>query len=127
MLTFRTDATDKAPAMMLDPASGLVEITGVSIPENADKVFAPLFGAIDEYAAAPSERTTVRIGLTYFNSSSAKYILDALKRLDDLHATGRSKVLMEWLHAPGDLDMMEAGRDYKSLVEFPVKLVENLY
>jgi len=127
MLPFRTDPTDKAPAMVLDPARGLLEITGISIPENADKVFAPLFGAIEAYAAEPSERTTVRIGLTYFNSSSAKYILDILKRLDDLHASGRSKVLLEWLHAPGDLDMMETGRDYKGLIEFPVKLVEHLY
>lgn len=127
MLAYQAAATDKSPAVRLDPAQGLVEVMGVSIPENAERIYGPLFDAIEAYALAPAERTTIRISLSYFNSSSAKFILDTLKRLDDLHATGRSKVLLEWLHAPGDLDMIEAGRDYKSLIEFPVRLVQTDY
>ncbi|MBK9176676.1 MAG: DUF1987 family protein [Flavobacteriales bacterium] len=72
---------------------------------------------------SPAPRTTVRVSLTYFNSSSAKYVLDLLKRLEDAHMAGATRAVLEWLHAPDDLDMMEAGRDYKSLLEFPVKLV----
>lgn len=124
--TFRVDATDKTPRIDLDSATGVLELAGCSIPENADRVFGPLLDAVESYAQGPRPRTTIRIGLTHFNSSSAKYLLDVLKRFEDIHAEGRTKAMVEWRFAPGDLDMKEAGTDYRSLLEIPVKLVEDL-
>ncbi len=121
---FELAATDKTPGFSFDPAQGLFVVRGCSIPENADRFYSPLYDLIDRYALAPATRTTVRIELTYFNSSSAKYLLDMLKRLEDLHASGASQVVLEWHHSRGDQDMAEAGQDYRSLLEFPVKLVE---
>lgn len=120
------EATAKTPRIELLPAQGLLTIAGGCIPENADRVFGPVHEALARYAESPAPRTTVRIALTYFNSSSAKGILDVLKQLEDLHAAGKSKVTLEWVHSPNDLDMKEAGGDYRSLVEFPVKLVEDI-
>lgn len=121
---YRAEPTAKTPAIALEARAGTLRIAGICIPENADRVFSPLFEALERYAQQPAERTVVSIHLSFFNSSSAKYLLDVLKRMEDLHALGQSRVTLEWRHAPGDLDMMEAGRDYKSLLEFPVKLVE---
>lgn len=118
------EATGKTPSVRLDPDSGSLTITGTSIPENADRFYTPVFDAVDRYCQRPSARTTVRVSLRYFNTSTAKYLLDLLKRLEDIHASGASKVHLEWCHAPGDLDMAETGRDYKALLDFPVKLVE---
>jgi len=112
--------TDKTPAVRLDSDTGDLSISGCSIPENADRFFSPLFDLVEVYAAKPAPRTTVHVRLSYFNSSSSKYLLDILKRLEDLHATGDSVVSMHWYHAAGDLDMEEAGHDYGSLLEFPV-------
>ena len=117
-------ATEKTPSVRLEPDHGRLTIVGTSIPENADRFYTPVFDAVDRYCLAPAPRTTVRVSLRYFNTSTAKYLLDLLKRLEDIHASGASKVLLEWCHAPGDLDMAETGRDYKSLLDFPVKLVE---
>lgn len=117
-------ATGKTPAIRLNPGEGILEIAGCCIPENADRVFGPVFDAVEAYAAKPAARTSVRIALTYFNSSTAKQLLDLFKRLEDLHASGASLVELEWRFAPGDLDMREAGEDYLSLLEFPVKLEE---
>lgn len=100
-----------------------MEIAGCSIMENADRVYGPFYDALEGYLTSPAPRTTIRVALTYFNSSSAKYILDLLKRVEDSHMAGATKAVLEWHHGPEDLDMMEAGRDYKSLLEFPVKLV----
>ncbi|MBK6882670.1 MAG: hypothetical protein IPH05_06955 [Flavobacteriales bacterium] len=36
----------------------------------------------------------------------------------------RSQVTMEWQYTRGNLDMKEAGEEYKALVEFPVKVKE---
>ncbi|MBK8497458.1 MAG: DUF1987 domain-containing protein [Flavobacteriales bacterium] len=118
------EGTAKTPAINFDPQAGTLWLGGCSIPENADRFFTPLLDLIETYSAAPAPRTTVRVELTYFNSSSAKYLLDLFKRLEDMHSSGASRVLLEWCHAPGDMDMVEAGNDYRSLLEFPVKLVE---
>lgn len=118
------EATAKTPAVSFDPRTGTLRMGGCSIPENADRFFTPLLDLLERYAAAPAPRTTVRVELSYFNSSSAKYLLDMFKRLEDLHTSGGSRVLLEWCHAPGDLDMVEAGNDYRSLLDFPVKLIE---
>lgn len=115
--------TDKTPAVTLDPVNGLLTISGCSIPENADRFFSPLYDLVDGYALAPAARTTIRVSLSYFNSSSAKYLLDIFKRLEDPHASASTRVQLEWCHQAGDLDMLEAGNDFKSLLEFPVKLV----
>jgi hypothetical protein len=117
-------ATDKTPAIRFVPKDGVLEISGCSIHENADRFFKPLLDNMEAYAAAPARQTSVRLALTYFNSSSAKYLLDVLKMLDEAHVRGTSQVLLTWEYEEGDLDMQEAGEDFIGLLEMPVKLVE---
>ena len=97
---------------------------GCSIHENADRFFRPLLDRVETYARQPARTTLVRLTLTYFNSSSAKYVLDLLKVLDEAHASGAGNVSLEWCYDEGDLDMQEAGQDYKGLLDMPVRLVE---
>lgn len=117
------EGTDKTPAVRFDTVSGTLDIEGCSIHENADRFFRPLIEAVEAYARAPQRQTRVRISLTYFNSSSAKYLLDLLKVLDEVHASGLGNVSVEWLHQEDDLDMQEAGEDFKGLLEMPVRLM----
>ncbi|HEX2618310.1 MAG TPA: DUF1987 domain-containing protein [Flavobacteriales bacterium] len=116
-------ATDKTPSVLFDPRQGLLEMRGCSIHENADRFFRPLLEEVERYTKHPAPTTHVRLYLTYFNSSSAKYVLDLLKILDDMHAGGMGKAHVEWHYDEGDLDMQEAGEDYRGLLEMPVKLV----
>lgn len=116
------DPTDKTPLVVFDPARGRLEIAGCSIHENSDRFFRPLIEALSASWHAPPAAIEVHVALDYFNSSSSKYLLDVLRMLEDMHVAGHSKVSMAWSHAEGDLDMEEAGRDYKALLEFPVKV-----
>ncbi len=124
MEALRLEATDKTPFLLFDPAAGRLEISGCSIHENSDRFFTPLLDRIEQYAKAPARRTLVTISLSYFNSSSAKYLLDLLRLLDEAHVTGAGSVSLEWLFEEGDLDMQEAGEDYKGLLDMPVRLIE---
>ncbi|MBL7945064.1 MAG: DUF1987 domain-containing protein [Flavobacteriales bacterium] len=114
--------TEKTPAVTVDGGRGLIAISGCSIPENADRFYGPIQDLAERYAQQPAPRTTLRVELSYFNSSSSKYLLDLMKHLSDLHASGRSSVTLEWWYAKDDLDMKEAGEDYRSLLDIPVKL-----
>lgn len=124
MEPFELVATERTPSVLLEPVQGLLALTGCSIPENADRFYTPLHELLDRYGAAPATNTTVRVSLSYFNSSSSKYLLDLFRHLEDLHAAGSTRVTLEWHYDRGDLDMQEAGQDYRSLLEFPVRLVE---
>lgn len=114
--------TERTPAVTLDPGTGTISITGCSIPENADRFYSPLYDLVSSYCAQAAKETTLHIRLSYFNSSSSKYILDLLKCLEDLYASEKGMVRMVWHHAEGDMDMQEAGEDYRSLVDFPVEV-----
>lgn len=120
---FELPATEKTPHVVLDPTTGRFEISGSSIHENADRFYAPIFDRLKDYLVRPFRTTTVQVSLVYFNSSSAKYLLDLLMLLDDHHAAGATKVVLEWCFAEDDLDMREAGQDYQGLLDMPVKLV----
>lgn len=115
--------TEKTPEILFDPATGMFEIRGCSIHENAEGFFRPLLEMVEDYAQRPAPVTTVKLAMTYFNSSSSKYLLDLLRILDEIHITGAGEVTMEWHYDREDLDMEEAGGDYKALLEMPVTLV----
>ncbi|MBL8010655.1 MAG: DUF1987 domain-containing protein [Flavobacteriales bacterium] len=124
MERFELPATAKTPRVLLDPARGVLELSGSSIHENADKFFRPIFDQLRTYLAAPQRNTVVRIELEYFNSSSAKYLLDLLRIVDDGHATGSTSASVEWGYRSDDLDMREVGEDYRGLLDMPVRLVQ---
>ncbi len=117
--------TEKTPEVLFDMETGRLQLEGCSIHENAEGFFRPLLEQVEEYIRKPAPQTSITLTLTYFNSSSSKYILDLLKLMDEVHLSGRGKVLLEWHYDQEDLDMEEAGRDYMSLLEMPVKLVCN--
>jgi hypothetical protein len=123
MERFTLPATAHTPSILLDPGLGLMEIRGRSVPENAHRFFTPLHAVVAQYMEAPRPTTLLRVELGYFNSSTSKYLLDLFRQWEDLHASGRSAVRMEWMHDRNDADMAEAGQDYLSLLEFPVVLL----
>lgn len=124
MERFELDATTKTPRVVLDPGTGRIELSGSCIHENADRFFRPLFERVQAYLEMPQPRTMVRIDLEYFNSSSAKYLLDLLRIVDDGHAAGRTTARVEWGHRTDDLDMREVGEDFQGLLDMPVQLIE---
>ena len=123
MEVLRIAATTKTPAVELEPSPGRFSLAGCSVHENAEGFFAPIYRELERYAAEPATETLVRVELSYFNSTSAKYLLDMFRLLEDVHVAGRSKVRLEWVCAEDDLDMQEAGQDYRQLLEFPVKVL----
>ena len=57
MERFELAATAKTPRVLLDPARGVLELSGSSIHENADKFFRPIFDQLRSYLDAPQRHT----------------------------------------------------------------------
>jgi hypothetical protein len=114
----------KTPSISFEPASGILEIKGKSIPENSLEFYRPVFDWLDQYCAEPSKSTELRIILDYFNTSSSKCLLDILRKLETANTSGNTVVKVKWHYESDDEDMMEAGEDYQALVKLPFELVK---
>ena len=118
------DGSAKTPTVNFDPADGLLELKGRSIPENSIEFYKPLFDWIDSYSDNPKADTTVNIVLEYFNTSSSKCILDFFKRLESLNKGGKTNVTVNWHYEEDDEDMQEAGEDYQAIIDLQVNMIE---
>lgn len=117
------DGTQKTPTVQFDPAKGVLEIKGRSIPENSIEFYKPLVDWLEEYSSSPTNKTIVNVHLEYFNTSSSKCILDVFKKLETLHKSNND-VQINWYYEEDDEDMFEAGEDYQSIINIPFKMIE---
>lgn len=117
------DAEDKLPKIYFNRQTGILSLTGRCIPENSFKFFTPLLEWIDEYADSPNDETVIDVFLDYFNTSSSKYLLDLFKQVELIHLSGKTKMKVIWRHEGDDLDMLEAGTTYASMVNAPFEMV----
>ncbi|MCF0191439.1 MAG: DUF1987 domain-containing protein [Marinilabiliaceae bacterium] len=126
MDTITIDESSKTPYIFMDPEKGLIEIKGRSIPENSIEFYKPLIDVLTEYAEHEMRKTTVKIQLEYFNTSSSKCILDIFKRLEVMYRKGWT-IEIFWYYDEDDEDMYESGEDYQSILTCPISLVEIKY
>jgi len=123
MKTFTMTAKEYTPAVLLDPERGYIEISGKSFPEDAIRFYKPVFKWLDEYMASPKPKTFLHLKFTYYNTSSAKKILELIKKVASLKKSGY-ELEVSWYYDDGDEDMFSAGHDYSSVVELPFKFIE---
>jgi len=80
------EQSSKTPQIELNQLTGDLIFSGKSIPENAAKVYEPVFNWVTEYVKQPRPTTNFRLNLEYFNTASSiwlKKILKALMRIND--------------------------------------------
>lgn len=123
MHVYFSEQSAKTPFIELNPNNGNFEMKGKSIPENTKGFYEPLFQWMEEYAQNPAPLTTFNIQLDYFNTSSAKVIVDFFKKLEAIEKSGKGKVTINWHYDEDDGDMMEAGQDYQSIIKVTFQLI----
>ena len=110
--------TEKTPSVALS-TNGILKIEGRSIPEDAATFFKPLLEWTKEFTA---DEIRVDIKLEYFNTSSSKFILEMLRILEN--NTGNKNILVNWFYEEGDLDVLESGQYFESIIGIPFKYIE---
>ncbi len=112
------DATLNTPSVILDPEKNLFQFTGESRPENVRNFYIPVLEWLENYTSEvasqdkenKSKAHEFHFNFEYFNSTSAKYILDLFKTLSNLHSEGIN-VLVYWHYEEDDEDMLEVGKE----------------
>lgn len=120
MKNYAIEASEKTPAISLDGERGVIEIRGKSVPEDSFNFFEPMKSWLDEYVIKPAPSTEVIVALEYFNTSSAKVLLEVFKLMNQLHKTGQTSMNIRWVYEEDDDDMLEAGHDYQRTIDVPI-------
>jgi hypothetical protein len=110
--------TEKTPSVALS-TNGVLKIEGRSIPEDAAKFFKPLLDWTKDFTAS---EIRVDIKLEYFNTSSSKFILEMLRLLEN--NPDNKNILVNWFYEEGDLDVLESGQYFESIIGIPFKYIE---
>lgn len=120
------EPTNKSPRIVFDPISGILELSGKSIPENSYELYTPIISWIEKYVQQPAASTCFMFRLNYFNSSSTEYILEILRKLEILIETDEKRLEVHWHYDKDDEDMLMIGADFQSLLRMPIRMIENV-
>jgi len=115
MTELQLEATSRTPAVTLDPSAARLVIAGESYPENITAFYAQLTSALAAYFDAGAAALSTEIRLTYFNSSSARALMELLEQLDEAAGAG-SAVTIDWYCDPDDDITREFAEDIASEV-----------
>jgi hypothetical protein len=106
------EQTPKTPQIDLNQYNGELILYGRSIPENAAKVYEPIWDWVSQYILNARPTTNFRLNLEYFNTSSSIWLVKILKLLIQIKDT--DYVLILHIYIPlEDFDDMEESGDLK--------------
>jgi hypothetical protein len=122
------EKTDSSPKVILDPDKNVFEISGESRPPDTGTFYGDILRWMDEFSVhllkyhEITDPVVFDFDLIYFNSSSAKYILDFCKQMALIVSKGRS-IKVRWKYETDDLDMLEAGKEMSRIAKLPFEFV----
>lgn len=115
------EETQDTPKIILDKVNGIFEVSGRSLPENAVSFFAPILKWLEEYATAPNQTTNFEFKLDYFNSASAKKIVEIISALEKL-AEKKYPTVITWYYSLDDELIKNRGMEMSEMSEIPFEV-----
>jgi len=120
------EPTEFTPDVNFNPLNHTLDIAGFSRPENVIGFYKPVVKWIQDYidevfygnTAFDKAMLTMNFRMTYFNSSSAKFLLDILFELRKIHDKG-NRVVINWYYESDDDEIKESGEELSDLVCLP--------
>jgi hypothetical protein len=124
--------TTSTPKVVFDLANSIFEIKGCSRPEDVRSFYMPLIDWLEKFRNTSldieiekhsNNPLVFKFQLDYFNSSSAKFILDILLLINQLHKKGLNLKIV-WFYIHNDDDMLEVGKELSEVVDFQFDYME---
>ena len=107
--------TIKTPTIRGDATTGKISMSGRCVPENAVDFFIPVKTWNEKYIEIAPSATEFQVELDYFNTSSSIILLNVFRLFTPVQNKGMS-VNFIWVYVDDDLDMKEAGQEYKAML-----------
>ena len=133
MKTLIIEPTEFSPSVLFDANNNKFKISGDSRPENAGKFYKPVIDWLEKYYSlrywkdkrfdTKSAPVVFEFQLEYFNSTSAKFILDILKKIDEFRRE-KMHIVVKWYYDGPDTDMKESGEEFSKMAGFPFELIK---
>jgi hypothetical protein len=132
MTPLEFDATTATPKVRFDIENNVFLMSGCSRPEDVRDFYNPILKWLSNFAEIvddalierfKDEPVSFKFTFDYFNSSSAKFILDVLMLINQVHQKGLNIVII-WVYAANDEDMKEVGEELSDVVDFPFQFEE---
>lgn len=101
-----------------DSALGIIDMKGISYPQDAADFFDPVFDWLENYINEVNDAIILNLHIDYLNTSSTKCLFDFIDRLEDYYKVGNF-VQVNWYHEPQDEDIKETGLEFQEDMELP--------
>ena len=116
------DSTDITPEIVFDFDTGVMQIKGVSIPENPTEFFDPVLKVLkSKIISSKTDKMVFEIRLAYIGTASSKYLLEMLKLMQKQKD---KSVEVHWYRVNEDESMEELGEIFQEFLNFDFKFIE---
>ncbi len=127
MEALKLEKTDNTPEVILDHRQEELRIRGESRPEDTGEFYKPVLEWLENYKnflywvgkeQKDDEKTELSIDFEfdYFNSTSAKYIMDIINKIKEINAEcPEVNIQVNWHYEKPDEDMLDAGEEFQEM------------
>ena len=105
-------ATERTPEVDFNYGGNIFALRGESYPEDVTAFFEPIVSQLDEHLGGlAGARVNFTFAMVYFNSSSAKVLMQIFDKLEETACNG-NQVEIVWVYEEDDDNMKELGEDF---------------
>lgn len=98
------------PRINFDPVSGVLEMSGLAVPEDVRELSDPVMKWLTNYFITPQPSTELTLFFEYINTAATKFIFQICEFLDNANGHD-TKVKLIWKYFRGDSEMLELGKE----------------
>jgi hypothetical protein len=110
------EKTGSTPYLLIDEERNYMKLEGRSFHENIVDFFKDANEWLDRYLATDFGTFTFDCEMNYFNSSTAKLLLNIIMKLDKNTGDGK-EVVINWITTESNDIVIECGEDFQDEVE----------
>jgi hypothetical protein len=123
-MDFLIPKTESTPEVSFKAEQGVVEIKGVSIPEDTDQFYLPLLDKIEAHIRTkPKGLFRLVLRFIYINTGTSASVAKTLRALEVLTVETERDIRIEWHYEKGDEDMKELGDYFESFTSLSFEKV----
>jgi len=125
--------TGNTPEVNLDHIGHILSFKGDSRPEDVRSFYLPIIDWLKDYEnqlhflkdQGGNIDVKVNFEFEYFNSSSAKYLMDIILKLSDIEKSDNVTLKLNWHYDEMDEDMLDSGEEFQDMLGVDFNFIEH--